>query len=61
MHDAEAYAYENFGKCVGEILNGVPFRNTNIPPGYTYKPWTAQELVDQSAAGEEILDEGDWS
>ncbi|KAF1817298.1 FAD binding domain protein [Eremomyces bilateralis CBS 781.70] len=61
MHDAEGYAYENFGKCLGEILNGARFENTNIPPGYMYKPWTAQELVDKSAAGEDILDEGDWS
>jgi hypothetical protein len=61
MHDAEDYVYERFGRCVDNILNNAEFRNTNIPPGYIYKSWTAQELLDLSAAGEGIVDEGDWT
>jgi len=61
MHDSEDYAYENFGRCVNHILNNAEFQNTNIPPGYEYEPWTAQELLNLSAAGEQIVDRGDWS
>lgn len=61
MHDAEEYARENFDKCMDHILNDAEFRNINIPEGYVYEPWTAQELVDKSAAGEQIVDPGDWA
>lgn len=61
MHDAEQYAYENFNDCVDHILNDVEFANTNIPEGHMYKAWTAQEMLDRSAAGEQIEDSGDWS
>ncbi|KAF7593736.1 hypothetical protein BBP40_010911 [Aspergillus hancockii] len=60
-HDPEQYVYGNYGKCVNHIIAGAPFENTNIPPGYKYKPWTVKELMDASDRREPIVDEGDWS
>ncbi|KAJ6149848.1 hypothetical protein N7471_001047 [Penicillium samsonianum] len=60
-HDPEQYANENYGKCAEHLLRGAPFENTNSVPGYTYKPWTVQELLDASERGEVLQDEGDWS
>jgi hypothetical protein len=37
-HDPEAYVYARWEECVNHLLNGTPFENTNIPPGYTYAP-----------------------
>ena len=60
-HDPEQYAYDNYGNCVNHLLMGEPFTNTNIPPGYVFKPWTVKELMDASKKGIKIVDEGDWS
>ncbi|KAB8229457.1 FAD-dependent oxidoreductase [Aspergillus alliaceus] len=60
-HNPEEYAYENYGKVANHILTGAAFRNTNVPPGYTYKPWTVKELMDASDRHEPVVDEGDWS
>ena len=27
-HDAEAYVYENYGRCVRHLIDGTPFENT---------------------------------
>lgn len=59
-HDAEKYAYENYGNCVNYITMGVPFKNTNAVPGHTYKPWTIRELLDASERGEPDTDDGEW-
>ncbi|KAJ4027803.1 hypothetical protein NW752_000048 [Fusarium irregulare] len=59
-HDSEQYAYENYSKCAGHLLKGMPFQNTNAVPGYTYKPWTVKELLHASECGKPIEDEGDW-
>nr|XP_036582071.1 FAD binding domain protein [Colletotrichum truncatum]KAF6790628.1 FAD binding domain protein [Colletotrichum truncatum] len=60
-HDPTEYAYENYNTCAEHILKGTPFTNTNSPKGYTYKPWTVKELLEASARGEVVIDDGDWS
>ncbi|KAF3047955.1 hypothetical protein E8E11_009306 [Didymella keratinophila] len=60
-HDPEVYANENYHKCAEHLTQGTPFENTNMPPGYTYKPWTVKELLGASERGEVLEDEGDWS
>ena len=60
-HNPETYVYENWTKCVNHLVGGTKFENTNIPPGYTYKPWTIDELLNAAEHGREIEDEGDWS
>ncbi|OJJ38125.1 hypothetical protein ASPWEDRAFT_56962 [Aspergillus wentii DTO 134E9] len=60
-HDPEEYVYSNYGRAANHLLTGAPFKNTNIPPGYQYKPWTVKELMDASDAGRPVVDEGDWS
>lgn len=37
-HDPEEYVYTNYGLAANHLLTGAPFKNTNIPPGYKYKP-----------------------
>jgi hypothetical protein len=59
-HDPEQYAHNNYYKAAEHLLTGTPFENTNIPPGYKYKPWTVRELLTASDRGETVKDEGDW-
>ena len=61
LHDPEQYVYDNYTKCVNYLLGGHTFENTNTPPGYTYVPWTIDELLGAAADGRETVDEGDWS
>ncbi|KAK0443903.1 uncharacterized protein EV420DRAFT_1013878 [Desarmillaria tabescens] len=60
-HDAEKYAYDNYDACAKHVLEGAPFTNTNTPPGYTYEPWTVEELLRAVREGKEIHDAGDWN
>ena len=62
LHDPEAYVYDNYHKCLNHLISGAPFSNTNIPPGFTYEPWTIDELL-KAADDEdrETVDPGDWS
>ncbi|KAL2786097.1 monooxygenase [Aspergillus keveii] len=60
-HDPEAYVYDRWEECVNHLLNGTPFENTNIPPGYTYAPWTIDELLQAAEEERETVDSGDWS
>ncbi len=59
--DAEEYAYENYGKVLSHLVSGTQFQNTNTPPGYTYRPWTIQELFEDISNGKRLEFEGDWS
>lgn len=61
LHDPEQYVYDNWRKCVNHVVSGAPFENTNTPPGYTYVPWTIDELLGAAAEEREMVDEGDWS
>lgn len=60
-HDAEAYARERFAEALDHLQNGTPFKNTNIPPGMDYRPWTADTLLAQKERGEPTVLDGDWS
>ena len=60
QHDAEEYVYRNWTQCVDHLLHGTEFVNTNIPPGYTYQPWTIDELLSAAHEGQTIQDEGEW-
>ena len=60
-HDPEKYVYDNWDKCVNHLLGGTRFENTNIPPGYTYQPWTIDELLNASTEERVTVDAGDWS
>ncbi len=59
--DPERYAYENYGKALSHLVSGTPFKNTNTPPGYTYKPWTIQEMFQDISEGKTLKLEGQWS
>ena len=60
-HDAEKYAYENYGKAFRSILSGEPFENTNIPPGHVLEPWKIDELLELQKEGKTLKLDGDWS
>ncbi|KAI1774425.1 FAD binding domain protein [Hypoxylon cercidicola] len=60
-HDPEQYALDNYGNCVNHLVAGAPFGNTNMPPGYVFKPWTVRQLLHETDNGGLVLDEGDWS
>lgn len=60
-HNAEQYAYERFDEAKESLLSGASFRNTNVPPGYTYKPWNIDELLEMMESGKPIIFEGDWN
>lgn len=57
-HDPEQYVYDNWYQCLNHLVSGSAFRNTNIPPGYEYEPWTMSGLMAQN--GHADTDAGDW-
>ena len=59
-HDAEEYAVDNFGKVLEHFAGGRPFKNTNIPPGYTPKAWTMDEMIQLENEGKKYELEGNW-
>lgn len=59
-HDAEQYVYDNWDTCVRHLTDGTPFRNTNIPPGYDYIPWTMEALMRATIDGQSTVDSGEW-
>ena len=59
-HDVERYSSENYGNVLNHLISGTPFENTNVPPGYVYRPWTIDEVEAQRVRGGIEL-EGDWS
>lgn len=60
-HDARQYAKENYGQARNHLVKGTSFRNTNIPPGLKYRPWTIDGLLEAQANGEPTVLDGDWS
>ena len=60
-HDPESYVYQNWTKCVDHLVQGAEFVNTNLPPGYTYKPWTIEECLKAAHEGKPLEDEGNWT
>lgn len=61
MYDSEKYTYERYGEMLNHLFSGAPFKATNIPPGYTYEPWTIKELMGKVERGEKLHFDGDWS
>uniref|UniRef100_L2FUI0 FAD binding domain protein n=1 Tax=Colletotrichum fructicola (strain Nara gc5) TaxID=1213859 RepID=L2FUI0_COLFN len=60
-HDPEVYAYENYEACAAYLLHGKDFKNSNTVPGFPFKLWTVQELLEKADKGESIDDDkGDW-
>jgi hypothetical protein len=62
-HDPEIYARENYEACLAHIRNNEPFKNTNIPPGHLYRPWTLQSEMKRQRDGNpsDLKRNGDWS
>ncbi|KAF2806385.1 FAD/NAD(P)-binding domain-containing protein [Mytilinidion resinicola] len=66
-HDPEAYAHENYAKCVKSIKAGVAMEDEtsfppNYPKGYRYKPWNIEDIMEDMRNGKEIdLGPGDWN
>ncbi|KAH8690554.1 hypothetical protein BGW36DRAFT_432352 [Talaromyces proteolyticus] len=59
-HDPEQYVYDNWQACLNHITSGAPFKNTNLPPGYSYEPWTMEGLMKMSQNGQLAADPGEW-
>lgn len=66
-HDPEAYAYENYDKCVESMKQGVKIEDElafepNYPKGYRYEPWSIEQIMNDIRAGKQIdLGPGDWN
>ncbi|KAK6845598.1 hypothetical protein PG995_015708 [Apiospora arundinis] len=60
-HDPEQYAYDQYGAALRHLQTGTPFRNTNVPRGYEYQPWTFGEVMGLVAQGKFLELGGDWS
>jgi hypothetical protein len=61
LHDPEEYVYNNYSQCLNHLVSGASFKNTNIPPGYTYESWSIEELLQAADEERETVDAGDWS
>lgn len=60
-HDPEQYVYANWQACLNHMTSGAPFKNTNLPPGYEYEPWTMEGLMKMSQNGQLAPDPGEWN
>ncbi|KAF2203821.1 FAD/NAD(P)-binding domain-containing protein [Delitschia confertaspora ATCC 74209] len=66
-HDPEAYAYENYQKCVENLKKGIGFAEEqgfeeNYPKGYQWREWSIDDIVKMKQGdGEVDLGGGDWS
>lgn len=61
-HDPEQYADEHYTKAAASLALGAEaFTNSNIPVGYTPKPWTIDEIEKKQEAGQSIELQGDWT
>lgn len=62
-HNPVQYARENYAKAMAAVINGTAFENTNLPPGFVYKPWTIEDELSREKKGlkTELYDTGDWS
>jgi hypothetical protein len=64
-HNPEDYAGERWDEVLEWVKrtnqgDETTFKNTNIPPGYTWKAWTIEGLVEEGKHSKVELD-GDWS
>ncbi|KAH6698284.1 hypothetical protein BKA61DRAFT_497309 [Leptodontidium sp. MPI-SDFR-AT-0119] len=59
-YDPEKYTVENYQKALAHLKEGLPFQNTNTPPGLVYRPWTIEGLLKAHENGEPTILDGDW-
>ncbi|KAJ9614354.1 hypothetical protein H2200_002490 [Cladophialophora chaetospira] len=59
-HDPEQYVYDNWQACSNHVTRGTPFKNSNLPPGYEYEPWTMEGLLEMQKNGQVAVDPGEW-
>ncbi|EME88646.1 uncharacterized protein MYCFIDRAFT_80018 [Pseudocercospora fijiensis CIRAD86] len=60
--DVEGYANGNYAKAAASLVPGGPvFKNTNIPPSLTPRPWTIDEIERRQKEGKAVELDGDWS
>ena len=60
-HDPESYAAEKYEEALSHLKDGTPFKNTNVPPGMVYQPWTIEGLVAAKERGDVTVLDGDWT
>lgn len=60
-HNPATYATDNYDAALSHLENGTPFENTNLPPGFKYKPWTVKEQLIKEEDGVLVEMGGDWS
>lgn len=62
-HQPSKYATENYFSARAHLVNGAPFTNTNVPPGYVPEEWTLDSEMAREKAGIRIPLQlnGDWS
>ncbi|KAK3699218.1 hypothetical protein LTR37_016579 [Vermiconidia calcicola] len=59
-HDPEEYALQNYQQALECLRSGLPFKNSNTPPGVEYRPWTIDGLLEAQEKGEPTVLDGDW-
>ena len=61
-HDAEKYASENYQGCLASLQEGKEFKNTNVPPGHVYQPWSLESERERMKAGRRsgLKENGYW-
>ncbi|KAJ2986410.1 hypothetical protein NUW58_g5043 [Xylaria curta] len=65
-HDPEKYAYDNYDAMAETVKQGIPFDQVNTvppnyPPGYRYKPWNIDQIMEDAREGRPIdLGDGEW-
>ncbi len=62
-HNPETYARDNYAACLAHLAEGTPFKNTNVPPGHVYQPWSLESESKRMQAGvkSNLKQNGDWS
>ena len=62
-HNPVEYAVKNYRSALESVEKGMPFENTNLPPGYKYEPWTIASETEKESMGQmtTLRNTGDWS
>lgn len=62
-HNPGSYARERWEEAVKFVRDGDEgkWRNTNVPRGMEYVPWTIDGLMEARERGERTVLDGDWS
>ncbi|KAI5860578.1 FAD/NAD(P)-binding domain-containing protein [Durotheca rogersii] len=64
-HNPEVYTYENYRKVADAVRRGTPLDQVegvppNYPPGYTYTPWSIDDIMESVENGTVELGPGNW-